>query len=454
LSEAANKTNKAVEVSQMILDYRSGDVEGAVSILLKCGELSHAAKMAARLGRLDLLTNDISRAARRTAYQLITSLKTYEGSLVELVQELDTLWANPEERLKDVREKDEKLAKELEWLDAGGDADEYDPNAAAALDGDMDDDKSEFSMASMRSDISFVSGASSILSGITSSSSQSSRSRSSQVSKAGSATVSVLSEMKVGKSGGDGLGSAAGGGDGDGGTTSFSVKGLEHSLLSRGSGKDDPISHYRGPRGGSKDGKERKRKEFKIPNNGQPLTSKQLRKINRGLGIANHAHRDTLGLGKELKACAELWKYAHIAGLGQRCADLCNVLMLLGTDADTVLAARVQHSMDSYTDTVRRNPAKVAPNYPRKWLEGKQMSLIRRFQAQIQESDASAGIAKATPPSALPSFWKVAADGIALWHSSLRLVVLSHLYHEGDSDAAADSKHFMDLGMAEDAGDY
>ena len=83
-------------------------------------------------------------------------------------------------------------------------------------------------MASMRSDLTFVSGASSILSEL------SQNSRGSQMSRASksSAAVSVLSELKLEKKSNN---------DGDKNST-FSVKGLEHSLLSRGSGKDDPTN--------------------------------------------------------------------------------------------------------------------------------------------------------------------------------------------------------------------
>ena len=294
----------------------------------------------------------------------------------------------------------------------------------------MDDNKSEFSMTSMRSDLSFVSGASSILSELSNGSQDS---RASKVSRSSSAAVSVLSELKLEKRGDHG-----GSGAGTGIDSSFSVKGLEHSLLSRGSGKDDPNASARGKT------KNQLKREKYYQIDGQPLTSKQLRRKNRGEGISNK-NRDTLGLGKELTACTELWKCVQIAILGKRCAELCQVLLLLGSSQDMMLAARVQFSMDNYADVVRNNPPPLAPSYPRKWLDKKQMSILRRFQDV--DADTGDGSGRVLP-SALPTLWKVAAGGISLWYSSLRLISLNHVV------ISTDFREEEDLQELADAGDY
>lgn len=431
-STSAAKHTKALDVAHMCLDYRDGDMEGAISVLLKSQELLYAAQLASRKRRLDLLTDDVSRASRRAAYEFVENLKRYEEKLLLLVSDLKGLWEDPDKRLAEVREKDEKLARELEWLEGGGDADEYDPDSA--LDGDVDDSKSEFSMASMRSDLSFVSGASSILSELSNSSQGSRVSKSSRTS----AAVSVLSELKLEKK--SALGSA---GAGTGAGSSFSVKGMEHSLLSRGSGKDDPNAFKKKDRAK----KNQMKREKYYQDSGQPLTSKQLRRKNRGEGISNR-NRDTLGLGKELLACSGLWKHIQVGALAKRCSELCKVLVLLGTAQDMMLAARVQHSMDTYADAVRNNPAPLAPSYPRKWLAKKDMSILRRYQDIdiTTDSPAASTMGKGVPSS----LWKVAADGISQWYTSLRLVALNHMYVATDEGGDDDE---MLIEMA-DAGDY
>ena len=333
-----------------------------------------------------------------------------ENSVKDHVRVLEGLWKEPEKRLQEARADDEAIARELTWLESGGDADEYDPSHA---DGKMtDDNKSEFSMASMRSDLSFVSGVSSVLSELTGLSSQSTSSR---ASKAGSATVSVLSELKIDKKGG----SSAKGGENS--AHSFAIKGIEHSLLSRGTGLHDN-SLWQGSMGCREDDLQ--------------LSKKQLRrKYRENNKPSSSLFKDTLGLGKEVKACNELWRLAHVSHIAVKCEELCRVLLLLGGTQTTVLAARVQYAMDSYTETLRSHPPIVAPAYPRHWLASKDMSIIRRFQEATVHTDALIGrgtTKKRHNSKENLSFWALAAAGISSWHARHRLAALADSGPGGD----------------------
>ncbi len=408
-----NGISEARQIAQICLDYCENDVENAVAILLRNRELLIAAHIAMRHGRRDLLDDDVNSSVKGAAYEFIVGLQQMEGAIKDCVQVLQGVWKDPEKRLAETRASDDAVEKELAWLESGGDADEYDPSHTEG--GDVDDTKSEFSMASMRSDLSFVSGVSSVLSEL---SGLSSRSTSSRISKAGSATVSVLSEMKIDKKGSR---------EDESNASSFAIKGIEHSLLSRGTGLHD---NSRGK--GAWDGGEDDRQ----------LSKRQLRRKYREQNKPSSSlYKDTLGLGREVRACEELWRLAHVSHIALKCEELCKVLLLAGGAQGTVLAARVQYAMDSYTETLRSHPPIVAPAYPRHWLASKDMSIIRRFQETGLHDGATVGasgvIKNQHKSKEAVSFWSLAAEGISSWHARYRLAVLADCDAGEDDDVMA-----------------
>ena len=425
--------SRAEEIANLYLNYRDGDVESAVSILLKNRELMLAAQTAMRCGRQDLLNDDVNRAVRQAAYEFVIGLKKVENSVKETVQMLEELWNEPEKRLAAARESDAEIARELDWLEGGGDADEYDPSKVDGEGADTDDTKSEFSMASMRSDLSFVSGLSTVLSEISGLSAASSSSR---ASRAGSATVSVLSEMKLDKKS-----SVGGANNSDGQGSSFSINGLEHSLLSRGSGKYDASL---GGRAAWED------------NGEEQLSKRQLRRKHRALTKPHSSlFKDTLGFAKESKACQELYRLAHVYRIASKCIEVCRVLLLVGGAHATELAARVQRAMDSYTETLRSHPPPVAPLYPRKWLASKDMTILRKFQETTNGGDAAAvkkwESTHAGASIGTASFWALAAEGISSWHTKQRLAALGDL---DDLDGGEDEAMAMLAANVAADGDY
>jgi hypothetical protein len=227
--------------------------------------------------------------------------------------------------------------------------------------------------------------------------------------------VSVLSNLSAAS----GLSGAA---SEQGKQSAFSIEGLDHSLLSRGTvtANNDPdgpgtgkhrcglrnhnaendrlhISTHRGAAG--KDGK-RSKKQYR-----RDQTERRQKRIERSK--AKGASKDVWGLRREGKfascsavvssrgvwsycalclslagaACEELVGYARqLASLTKACRELCEALQLVNEAGDLALAVAVQGACDTYMRFVQQNPPRVAPNYPPEWLVKRAIADIRHFQ--------------------------------------------------------------------------
>ncbi len=214
--------DKITQAAQMSVDYLQ-DVEGAARILLMAQRYSQAAQLVLRYDRNDILLDDVATTVTEAAEQLTRELQSKAVRVVHLSEQLRTgPWADVDARLKAAQEAEPLLRKEVEWLDAGGE-DQVNNEDLNNNNNNPSDTRSDFSAAnSMRSDQSFVSNMTS-MSGTSCTS--------------GASTVSVLSDLQTGA---EKEQSQKRKNLGSGGST-FSIAGLDHTLLSRGSGKEDRV---------------------------------------------------------------------------------------------------------------------------------------------------------------------------------------------------------------------
>ena len=261
------------------------------------------------------------------ATSIIEALPIRAARQAVLVAELSVLWANPSLRLTQVASTEPTLIAELN----GG---TLNPDGTVWKDKDEDDTKSEFSILSKQSGNSYISTASR-----------------SSVRSTASSSVSILSNLSIGSSGGRTVAS----------TSVFSINGLDHSLLSRGSAA--------GP-GSDVDGKREPLRKYK----------RRQRKIGKGEG-----GRDLWGLRKESSLCAELWTLAQVSNIARNGKNLCDVLSLCchGDNNDLSLACKLQKSIDVYVKELQANPAPVAPMYPSQWMQIRLMFDVGRFQEAL-----------------------------------------------------------------------
>lgn len=261
------------------------------------------------------------------ATSLIVTLPIRAARQAVLVAELSVLWANPSLRLTQVASTEPTLVAELNGgtLNADG---------TVWKDKDEDDTKSEFSVLSKQSGTSYRSTASR-----------------SSVRSTASSSVSILSNLSIGSSSGRTVAS----------TSVFSINGLDHSLLSRGSAA--------GP-GSEVDGKREPLRKYK----------RRQRKIGKGEG-----GRDLWGLRKESSLCAELWTLAQVSTIARNGKNLCDVLSLFchGDNNDISLACNLQKSIDTYVKELQSNPAPVAPMYPSQWMQIRLMFDVGKFQEAL-----------------------------------------------------------------------
>lgn len=279
---------------------------------------------------------------------------------IDIVQELSTLWANPEERLQQVASTDTLLAAEL----LAPDKDASDVN---------DDARSEFSAMSYQSYASNLSRTSGIS------------------SKSGTSTVSILSNLSLSSSTSSSS-SIAGASK-----KSFSIKGIEHALLSRGTA-DTPAGLTKSEATGKKQ-KKNERKKVK------------------GEG------RDVWGLRRECLLCNDLWQLGNIKVAAVEVKGFVEALLLLAGPGDFELACSLQLVMDQYSSTVQSNPSPIAPGYPSDWLGKRMMLSLLRFQDCSLERSVSTSSAAAavSSKSRLTTWWEKAAQGIQAWREYRRI---------------------------------
>lgn len=352
---------------------------------------------------------------------MIAALPSRSERQAVLVAELSVLWADPHARLVQVASTEPTLVAELN----GG---HLNADGTVWKDVEGDDTKSEFSIVSRQSGASYVSTASR-----------------SSVRSSASSSVSILSNLSIGSSGGKSQAS----------TSAFSIDGLDHSLLSRGTVK--------GPGGSDLGGKKEAPRKYK----------RRQRKTCKGEG-----GRDLWGLRREAAVCAELWTLAQVSAIARSAKDLCDVLSLfaLGDEGDIPLACELQRSVDVYVKCLQSQPPPVAPLYPPQWMGIRQLVTVCRYQETMfpainlsdlrtlgpgsvtkKDKDKAVGknnnnndnndnddgdgdgddlaalarqlhfnlIQESKQNSTVDTWWKTAADGISLWQASRRIVLES-----------------------------
>lgn len=297
---------------------------------------------------------------RYTTKELLEELSKQGNKMKKLVDELRSLWANTEERLQNISATEDVYNITLfkNFKDDGDDA--------------GDETKSEYSVSSQQSLFSSLSERS---------------------SKSGTSTVSVLSNLSASSSSSAVSASPS---------TAFSITGLDHTLLSRGTVND---SDNRGP----------PNTKTKRKNDSLRKQKRQERSKVKGSG------KDIWGLRKENNLCEELLSYACVGEIARAVHDLCEVLFLVGGISDRLLAIELHSAMDNYATVVQENAPPLAPDYPLGWLLYRSMASVTFYQDYSSRNRES--IASLPPPvlqgmshELQKTWWSNAAEGIAEWH--------------------------------------
>ena len=310
-----------------------------------------------------------------------------------------------------------------------------------------DDTKSEYSVASHLSRVSYQSNIS-----FMSHASQNSQYSTSGLSSA-STTVSVLSDLKFNKT----TGCSSFNTDNNN-SDNFSIAGLDHNLLSRGQHSEwekqnsDKIALSRG-------GQIKKLDKHKISEKRQKKHDRK--RYQRVLG------QDLLNLGREKELCMELWNIVQFSYLMKEIVHLCDALLLIHSKqtysinqlnshvlttlnvpnnmtssnieiADIHLAILLQNATDDFAIGLKTHIPPIAPFYPYHFLIKKQLLVICRFQdvatmkkrkestvdVDRDEEDDVGDFSKYYDN--MKSWWQTAADGILEWEKTRKNNLLLH----------------------------
>lgn len=312
--------------------------------------------------------------------------------------------APPLDRLHQVAQHDRMLQRILERLEQGDDYDDaVQPSSTNGAGGDsasvINDNASDFSAASKYSLLSLRS-ARSTQSGV---SVQSAQSRSSQYSLSSEASTSAASSSS----------SAA----------AFSIQGLEHTLLSRGTvdpnapppntGANKPFhggQHQKRAQPMSKNARRRQRAadeveelrrereralldpttapndaSIKPGNEDSDYARRRQRRQERARYKAQEKNKDEAGLKRESDQVDTLWQaVASLPFAIHTMRDLCHLLALNHGEAvaDHVLSIRLQTAMEQYVRALQAAMETVppAPEYPLPWLQQRNMPHVQFFQ--------------------------------------------------------------------------
>ena len=280
------------------------DPEVAIGILLKVNFWREAANVSLEFKRIDLLTGDISDCIRSVLNYITVFWKSQTWQLESHVNELKEIWKNPSERLQHIA-KSEKSLSTILMANATNNPEEFDDNA------------SEFSALSLNSDASYRSYQSDV-------SALSSSSRNS--------TFSSKSE--------------------------FSVVGLEHSLLSRGSKQ-----------------KNDKGESSEL----NPQIKQKRNKYAKGKGCG----KDIWGLKEENELCSKLWEcITSIAPIANHTVTIVDTILYIGSQELKSQLRELHVStkvFSSKVNTIDFN-ALIAPAYPSEWLHKRKMMSVKHFQ--------------------------------------------------------------------------
>ena len=225
----------------------------------------------------------------QAAQDLLRELPRRQQQLLSLIEELQKLWADPEERIRQVSSTDAALMEELQGAAGDGFGEGETPGEG--------DTASEYSAMTQGTQQSILS--------IRSDRSDSSR-------RSGTSTVSVLSALSNLTQQTDKSDASAAARSSS--SSSFSIKGLDHALLSRGEAApvDSSKQHRREQRIYKRDQSERRQKRIQ-------------RSKTKG------ASRDVWGLRREAALCLELLAYAHVHTVAHATQALIEALLLLPT---------------------------------------------------------------------------------------------------------------------------
>lgn len=208
--------------------------------------------------------------------------------------------------------------------------------------------------------------------------------------RSGVSTVSILSNLSRSSNTGSTVSDAS----------SFSVRGLEHSLLSRGNAYDTAA----GGKSAKSIEKKKKRHERHL-------------KGNKG---GAHGGADIYNLKGENAWCVELCRHCDIKLVATAVVDLRDALLLLGDSlGDVDLASCLQREMTNYAGAIVATPPPPAPLYPVEWLRRKNMEYVRCFQEWPEataDTVQTVGTFSNTTVSSL-LWWRIAAEGIIYWRS-------------------------------------
>lgn len=375
----------------------------------------------------------IAPALRTAAVDMIKLVRHRGERQAAIVTELEALWADPEERLKRIAEAEPELKNEL----FGPPVTDYDKDNGGV---GGDDSRSEFSALTIQSGASYISNASAAS------------------SRSGTSTVSVLSSLSIGANSATPSISQK----------SFSIEGLDHTLLSRG-GAGTGGAATKGGAAGGKAGRKTRESDRRA--------KRREKQMARGVGPG-----DVFGLRRESALCDELCVLGQFEGVARSARDMCDALQLVnggetgvlsrcmmprssdsheGADAiahdrsyvsDYELTTYIQGAVDTYALQVQAKSPPIAPNYPPQWLQKRSMSSVAKLQDREQPLLPStlpgrlddAAVPRWSPSSenktvqddnpllATKSWWETAADGIKMWQDwrrkSLHIMTNSESY--------------------------
>eukprot|EP01041_Mallomonas_annulata_P000313 gene313-571_t len=321
--------DRSLEVAQLCIDYCK-DIERAISILTLARHWKEALFTACKHNRRDLM-DEIIMECTTAAQETVSTLNNRVEKVSEAMVELAVLWADRELRLQQVASTEAALTKLLVRTDASEEG--Y----------TVDDNQSEFTAASG----SVYSQRSAF--------SQNSSSSFSSVLSIQSSTSAMSTQ------------------------STFSIHGMDHSLLSRGHTAE-------GER--SVDAKNDKRRRRKARNKGDS--------------------RDVWGLRREGKLSVLVWEQADLGGVSAAVSAMCAALILAGGSRNISLAGRLQHATDQYAECLETHSAPEAPAYPSDWLRSRDMETVIRFQRQQQQSPNG-------DSEDLENWWQRVEKGLVSW---------------------------------------
>lgn len=344
------------------------DLEAAVNLL--CAGRHYALARDYALPSRPDLVQEVYATARSTMEEAIEAIQEMAREYPRYTQVLCELWAKPAERIAGLAGLDATLHAALHPEEGREEISDSASVFTAA---------SQYSMASMQSRVAY-----------------------STTSRAtGSSTVSILSQVSDRSTA---LSTSTA-------TTSFSIQGLDHALLSRGTvsqsldAQGQSLTPAGGKRVHKRDASERRQKRIE-------------RSKSKGLC------RDLFNTKGEQEACEGLWRLARTLPLAiDLVTELCTVMLTSTTPSDYVLACQCQQAIQALVRSMQSSAPPYAPAYPQAWLEGRQMGCVRGFQSaeamlrewvqsgrEVNEKDVAT-----LAEQAQGSWFRICAQGIQAW---------------------------------------